>query len=338
MNVSKSHLWFAVAAALISILTVPYSSAQQYGQQTEEALDRARKASAAGKYGDAVKEYKQASKLEHGSCFTCYLGLASAYAQVGDVSHADDNAVKAVGLAKTAKEKSLAHATKGSVLMRFGSEDAKRFAAAETEFRQALSTENTNAEVRFELGVCLLKQKKDEEGVRELKAVVSTSPNPTFVRQAELLITNPRRAREWFAPEFTASTLQGQKLSLHELSGKIVVLDFWATWCPPCRESLPEIKDLLKKYSREKLAVISISGDDDEAAWKDFVAKKNMDWPQVLGKQNRQIEEAFGVHAFPTYIVIDAEGVVRQRIVGLNPTQSVAYRLKDTLKGMKELN
>jgi thiol-disulfide isomerase/thioredoxin len=337
MNLERPRAWFAIAATVVSILWVQCSSAQQYAPQTEAALDRAQKAIEAGKYAEAVKAFQEANKLEHGPCLACYIGQASAYVEIGDMRHADESADKAVSAAKTANEQSMAHATKGSVLMHFGSVDTKRLAAAESAFRQALSADDANVQARFELGVCLLKLKKDGEGLRELKAFVSGYPTSSLVRQAELLISNPRRAREWFAPEFSVSTLQGQTLSLHELAGKIVVLDFWATWCPPCRESLPEIKDLLKKYPREKLVVVSISADEKEAEWKNFVAKKGMDWPQVLDGDER-MRNTFHVHAFPTYLVIDGEGVVRERIVGTDPQQSVAYRLRDTLKGMKELN
>ncbi len=333
----KGLRWFLPAVAVTPILLLQCSSAQQYSAQTQAALERARQASGAGKYAEAVKAYKEANKAERDSCFTCYLGMASAYVELGDMGHAEDSAKKATSLARTAAQRCAAHTTKGSVLLRFASGDAKHLAAAEAEFRQALSEDASDVEARFKLGVSLLRQKKDEEGVGELKAVIARDPNSSWVSQAELLSANPRRAREWFAPDFTVKTLQGQTLSLRDLSGRIVVLDFWATWCPPCRASVPEIKDLLKKYPREKLAVISISADEKEAVWKDFVAEKKMDWPQVFDR-DYGLADAFHVRAFPTYLVIDGEGVVRRQIVGTNPQESIAARLKEVLRGMKELN
>ena len=90
------------------------------------------------------------------------------------------------------------------------------------------------------------------------------------------MLADPRRAREISAPEFafTSTSLQGESISLKELSGKVVVLDFWATWCPPCRESLPELKELTKEYPSEKLAVISVSADENESQWKRVRSRK----------------------------------------------------------------
>ena len=113
-------------------------------------------------------------------------------------------------------------------------------------------------------------------------------------------------------------------------------MDFWATWCPSCRESVPELKDLTRKYPSDRLVLISISADEDENSWKEFIAKKKMDWPQYHDS-DRTIMRAFGVHSFPTYLVMDGEGIIRQRIVGLNPRETVVHRLKETLRSMPQL-
>ena len=325
-----------LAVLLTSILLVPLSRADQYGSDIEAALARGRQANAVRKYADAIKEFKDANKLAHGSCSQCYAGLASAYLNSGDEHNAEENANKAITTARDLSERVAAHMAKGYVLMSFASRDAKHLTAADKEFRHALSEDSANVEAKFGLGNVLLKQNKDAEGISELQALVREHPNSTWARRAEPLIANPRRAREWFAPKLEALSLQGQKVSLSDLQGKIVVLDFWATWCPPCRASLPEIKDLLKKYPREKLVVISVSADEDEKAWKNFVASKGMEWPQILDGDHG-IRRSFNVSSFPTYLVIDGEGVVRQRIAGMNPQESIAARLKDTLKRMPEL-
>ena len=330
------QVWFGVALILPLFFPIERAKAQSYDPQTESAIERGRQANAAGKYADAVKAYKEANKLQHNGCSVCYRGLAAAYTGMGDMIAADDNSKKALKVAKDAQDSAGAHVGRGIVLMTFASADAKRLPQSEAEFRQALVEAPTDLQARYELGLSLLKQKKDEDGIKELKAVLTTEPNGFLARAAEPLIENPRRAREWFAPAFHATTLQGQTVSLAAMAGKVVVLDFWATWCPPCRASVPELKDLLKKYPREKLVVVSISADEKENEWKDFIAKKNMDWPQVWDS-DQHIGDMFNIHAFPTYLIINGEGIVVQKIVGADPQQSVAYRIKDTLKGMKEL-
>jgi len=117
---------------------------------------------------------------------------------------------------------------------------------------------------------------------------------------------------------------------LNGLAGKFVVLDFWATWCPPCRASVGELKELTRKYPRDRVVLISVSADKEEDKWRDFVAKKEMDWHQYRDPAGT-IQRTYGIHAFPTYIVIDTEGIIRQRIVGENPQQSIVARLKSTL-------
>ncbi|HYG97954.1 MAG TPA: redoxin domain-containing protein [Terriglobales bacterium] len=252
------------------------------------------------------------------------------------MSDADSNAKKAISTARDAQERVGARLRAGIVLMAFSGDYPKRLPAAEAEFRQALAEAPDDVQARYQLGIVLLRQKKDEEGLKHL-AVVAAAPAGDLSTNARLLIANPRRAREWFAPQFEATTLQGETVSLAALAGKVVVLDFWATWCPPCRASVPELKGLLKKYSREKLVLISISADKDEDTCRKFVAEKNMDWPQIFDADHVLIDR-FNVNAFPTYLVVDGEGVVKKKIAGMDPQQSVAARIKDTLQGMKELN
>ncbi len=113
-----------------------------------------------------------------------------------------------------------------------------------------------------------------------------------------------------------------------------MVLDFWATWCPPCRASVGELKELAKKYPNT-VEVISVSADEKESQWRDFVADKKMTWPQYIDSDSH-MRRTFNVHSFPTYVVIDGDGIVRQRITGLNPQETVVHRLKETLASMPQ--
>jgi len=185
----------------------------------------------------------------------------------------------------------------------------------------------------FNLGLTLLGESQKSEGIQELNNYLQIAPSGPTAEYARRLIANPDPAGQALAPNFKVQTLDGEQISLDQLSGKVVVMDFWATWCPPCVSSVPELKDLTKKYPRTKLVLISFSADHDQQAWRDFVAKKNMEWPQYWDSDGR-IRNAFGVNAFPTYLVIDPEGFIHERIVGLNPQLSVVGRLKDTLRAM----
>jgi thiol-disulfide isomerase/thioredoxin len=100
------------------------------------------------------------------------------------------------------------------------------------------------------------------------------------------------------------------------LRGKVVLLDFWGTWCPPCRDSVGSLRDLNKRYAKEKAFVmISVSVHDEENVWRDFTVKNQMVWPQAFDRDNK-IQRAFEVNRFPTYILIDHEGIMRFRVTG----------------------
>lgn len=115
------------------------------------------------------------------------------------------------------------------------------------------------------------------------------------------------------------------------------MLDFWATWCPPCRAAVPEFKELTKKYPPSKLALISFSADSDQQAWRDFISKHGMEWPQYWDRDGR-IRAKFDVKAFPTYFVIDQDGFIRDRIVGFNEHLTVVGKLKQILQLMLSAN
>jgi peroxiredoxin len=224
---------------------------------------------------------------------------------------------------------------KGTAILSLGGSDGKNFKGAEAEYRTATQLDKDEPVFHLNLATVLLRQSKDEEGKGELNKCLALHPGPSIAQQASRLIDNPRLARENFAPDFHVTTLQGQEISLSQLRGNIVILDFWATWCLPCRESVSELKDLTRKYANARIVVISISGDKDENAWREFVAKKNMDWPQYRDS-NDSVRSSFAVNAFPTYVVIDGDGVIKERIRGMNPQERIVHRLKATLRNMPQ--
>jgi thiol-disulfide isomerase/thioredoxin len=224
------------------------------------------------------------------------------------------------------------HALKGNILASMG-DDPQELNRAESEYRAALQLDASNAIIHFTLGVVLLREEHDPDGIAQLNDYLRFSPGGPNASYARKLIAHPRRAGDRLAPSFSVHTVDGRQISLDELVGKIVVMDFWASWCGPCRESVPELKALTKKYSSSELVLVSFSADTDQQAWKDFLTKHDMDCPQSWDGDGG-IRKQFDVNVFPTHLVLDQEGFIRERIVGLNPQLSVVGRLKDTLKAM----
>jgi thiol-disulfide isomerase/thioredoxin len=99
------------------------------------------------------------------------------------------------------------------------------------------------------------------------------------------------------------------------MGGKVVLIDFWATWCGPCKEALPEIQRIAKDFAGQPLVVISISSDRDDIAWKSFVEKHAMTWPQYRDA-NGALSNAYGVSSIPRYFTIDTDGALKSVKVG----------------------
>jgi thiol-disulfide isomerase/thioredoxin len=327
-NMARYLLVMACAALLIGVVC-PVEAQQP--NQVRDLLEEASAALSSGKIDEAVTLLKQANKAAGGRCSPCWRKLAEAHLKQGNARDALKDGDKAAATAADNVERAEAQDIRGQALLRLAAEQPAKLKDAEAAFRAAADADPKEAMYHARLGLALLRQKRDEEGIAELKAYLASGPDPSTAAIAEQWIADPRRAREQFAPEFSLTTLQGESLSLKSLAGKVVVLDFWATWCTPCVASIPELRELQKRYSREEVVVISVSVDQEEAAWRDCVRKKNMDWPQYWDRDGA-IRELFRVNVFPTYVVIDGEGIIRQRIQGLNPQQSLAARLRKQLE------
>lgn len=108
-------------------------------------------------------------------------------------------------------------------------------------------------------------------------------------------------------PPFNITTIDGKRISLSDLKGKYVLLDFWATWCPPCLAEMPFIKEIRKKYLPEKLVIIGISQDYDSVKVGAFVKKQEMNWLHFYDG-DKKLCHLYGIEAIPTLILISKEG------------------------------
>ena len=271
-----------------------------------------------GKYEEALKSFKRANELRDKKSAECYGWMSETYMRLDAYKNAIECADKVIELAGDDRQLMLkAYNNKGLALQQSAErKDQKKLQAAEAVFRQAIGMEGAPAILRYNLGVTLLQLKRDEEGVVELKQYVKDQPNGAYLDSARDMIKDPRRARESFAPDFSFTSSEGEHITLEDLRGKVVLLDFWGTWCPPCVESVPELRNLHKRYSKEaNFVIIGISSDSDDAEWREFTVKNKMVWPQYRD-QDRKILRAFGIRAFPTYILIDHEGIVRFSSIG----------------------
>jgi cytochrome c biogenesis protein CcmG, thiol:disulfide interchange protein DsbE len=113
------------------------------------------------------------------------------------------------------------------------------------------------------------------------------------------------------APNFKVSTLSGQQVSLENYRGRVLVLDFFATWCKPCRASIPHLVEMNRKYGQQGLYVLGMSADEDgEKVVKAFADKNHMSYPVALAGESTLVD--FGVRSVPVMFVIDKKGRVAE--------------------------
>jgi thiol-disulfide isomerase/thioredoxin len=121
------------------------------------------------------------------------------------------------------------------------------------------------------------------------------------------------------APDFTLKTLDGPEIVLSQLKGKVVLLDFWATWCGPCRESTPHLIQLYKTHHENGFELIGMSVDKgDEKVVRNFVHSMDIPYPIVIAPE--ELVRDYRVTGIPTTFLIDKEGKIRERTPGFNST------------------
>ncbi|MFP4176383.1 MAG: redoxin domain-containing protein [Planctomycetota bacterium] len=117
------------------------------------------------------------------------------------------------------------------------------------------------------------------------------------------------------APDFEVTTLEGESVSPADYRGKVLLLDFWATWCTPCVEELPELKRVYEKYHDQGLEVLGLSFDEQKDDLTDFIDEEGIEWEQVYleGETKEQMSQLYGVPPIPAMYLIDADGNVQAR-------------------------
>jgi len=132
------------------------------------------------------------------------------------------------------------------------------------------------------------------------------------------------------APDFSLPQLNGQSLQLSDYRGKVVLLDFWATWCTPCREEIPHLVELQRKYRDQGLQIIGVSMDDSPEPVREFYQRFQMNYPVVMG--DAEIGERYGgVLGLPIAFVIGRDGRISVKHIGATDASVLEQDVKALL-------
>lgn len=286
----------------------------------------------------ALDSFKKADKQDGGRCLACQQKMIKYGIELREWKTAETAAEEMVTEAQGEKNVALAHYQFGVVLLQEGLDKHKDelFNRAHEEMTKALAAVANFPDAVFVDGQALAHLKQDDAAKARFEQFVKMRPADDPNRQRALrYISQPELARARMAPAFAITTVDGQRVSLDDLKGKVVLLDFWATWCGPCREALPHMRTIAKNFQGQPLVILSVSLDRDEQKWKDFIAKNEMTWLHYRdGGFTGPISRMFSVEAIPHTFTIDADGVLQDEHIG---DASIEGKLKKLLSRAREM-
>lgn len=136
------------------------------------------------------------------------------------------------------------------------------------------------------------------------------------------LISRPAFAEGVKAPDFTLKDMNGKIVHLHDFRGKVVLVNFWATWCPPCRYELPTLSRVYDGLKKKGFVILGVSLDEDPASavppfLKSFRKEHHvkMDYPMLVGDE--KVADAYGgIRGIPTTFIVDRKGIIRDKFIG----------------------
>lgn len=150
-------------------------------------------------------------------------------------------------------------------------------------------------------------------------AYILITPSEESTTQIDGKNTQPSSATVGLAigntpPDISLVGIDGKKMQLSDLKGKKVFLNFWATWCPPCRGEMPDIEKMHKTYGND-LTIVAVSSAESSSTVKKFLQKTNYTFPIYLD-ENANISRTYQLASIPTSYFIDENGIIRQKVIG----------------------
>jgi len=306
----KFQTRLAICALLYGAALHVCARAQDSGGKTEwsQELKGDREEFAA-----AAKAVKQGG----GHCIECYRHVNELSVKWGSYKYGEKNArdwVKAAEASGIPAEVIEAKQALGVMLLQVLADTevkkgSKEAAEAVAIYSSLLAANANDLDALFNRGRALACLGHDDEAVADFRAYLSDDPQAPHKDLAEHFIREPKLAAHRLLPSLSIKTSTGKTFDTALFHGKVVILDFWASWCPSCRDDLPKMKTLLGPYQSRRYGILSISTDSDREKWRIAMAKEGMTWPQAIDDDGR-ISDLFGIRTIPHYVLLNADGLV----------------------------
>jgi thiol-disulfide isomerase/thioredoxin len=314
---------FSATLLCCSLASVPQLHAQDVSDyksnpKFQSAMADGKKLSHDRQYLFAIDAYKKACKIAGEKDSGCLTELYTLQMKTGSFKDAAVTAAALETIAPDPIEKSYAETKRGHALFYQAGDKNKSdlLNASDAAFKAAIADYPKNASAHYLDGQVLAHLNQMDAARDQFKTCLTcVSPSDPSYLRAQHFAEDPALSLHKMAPAFTVTALDGSKFNLDAMGGRVVLIDFWATWCGPCNEELPHMKKIAKEFAGQPLVIISVSWDSDEIKWKDFINKNEMTWVQYRDADHA-LSKSFGVEAIPHYFTIDSDGVLTAEMMG----------------------
>lgn len=260
--------------------------------------------------------WKKANVKAGGHCMECSKGMVLAATRLGDGRHAIQFAHEMDAAAERTVDHVSAKLLLGQATLALINNRKPDEHLLQEAHKALQEAEPAALSAYFYDGRVLSLLHQDEAAAASFRAYAEkTRQDDTMLARAQHFAARPELARMDMAPAMAFTTLAGKHFNLDAMNGRVVLIDFWSTWCGPCKQELPHLKKLAAQYANQPFELISISWDDDETAWKQYVAANGMTWNQYRDADH-SLANLFGINSIPHFFTIDANGVLAAEDVG----------------------
>ena len=268
-------------------------------------------------YAFAIDAYKKANKIAGGKDPDSLKNIYDLQMKLGYFKDAANTASTMLEAAATPTEKSFAESKRGNALyLQAGDKGKPDLLKAADESYKAAIADNPQQRQRPLHGRHRSRPARpDRRRPRQFKTCLTASPPTIPATSAPSTSPKTPPSPSPNGPALHRHPLDGTRFNLDEMGGRVVLIDFWATWCGPCNEELPHIKKIAKEFAGQPLVIISVSWDSDETKWKNFIDQHEMTWVQYRDADH-SISNAFGVKSIPHYFTIDSDGILTAEMMG----------------------